>query len=115
MAYRIKSTFKVSLTSPDGGEAIFEFKPPLSTRLIDSLDSGKKPTPESIKEDWKKIAEDIVSIKDFEHEDGTPVTKEEIVGLALDFPTMHALVLAYNAHVAGLFAVNVEKKESKSE
>lgn len=113
MAYRLKRTFKVSLSSPDG-EAVFEFKRPPLNRLFEAANASEFTT-EKLKKDWLTIAEDIVTIEGFEHEDGSPVTKEEIVNFDLDLLTMKSLIIAYNAAIAGFITDSVEKKESKSE
>lgn len=112
MAYRLKKTFKVSLSSSDG-EAVFEFKRPPLNRLFEATNVTEFSV-EKLKKDWLTIAEDIVTIEGFEHEDGTPVNKEEIVNFELDLLTMKSLVIAYNAAIAGFISTDIEKKESTS-
>lgn len=110
MAYKIPSkTFKVSLTSPDG-DAIFEFKLPLWTRILDSFDTTVAATAGKIKSDWEAIVGDIVSIEGFEGFS----TKEEILA-GLDFTTMRHLITAYNGALAQISFVDQEKKDSTSE
>lgn len=114
MAYKISRTFKVELVDPDGGKATFEFKVPPIDRVFESFDPERQASLDEIKEGWRSIAKDLVSVTDFITEDGKSVTPQEIVDFALDFRTMRALIAAYNAHVLGMFTTDREKKESKN-
>lgn len=113
MAYKIKSTFKIELTSPDG-IAVLEFKRPLATKFLASLETDK-PSLERIKEDWKAIAGDLISIEGMENADGKPVSVTDVASLDFDLKELVAIVQAYNAWVFNFKREDEAKKNSGSE
>lgn len=113
MAYKLKSTFKIELTSPDG-TAVLEFKRPLATKFLASLETDK-PSLERVKEDWKAIAADLVSIEGMEDEAGKLVTVSDVASLNFDLKELVGIVQAYNAWVFNFKREDEAKKNSGSE
>lgn len=98
---KISPTVKVVLESPDGN-AVFTFrKPRLNDHLkVDDVPEGVSKE-EKLRLALSRVFERLISVDGLFHEDGTPVTKDEIANLDLDPATIFAIVEGYNHAVNG--------------
>jgi hypothetical protein len=88
---RLKSTFTVTLESPDGN-ATFVFKKPKANKIF-----AAKTEENDVKANFYMLTEDLVSVDGLENEDGSKVKVEDLKSLDLDFATLRAIIEGYNA------------------
>lgn len=98
---KISSTFKVVLESPDGNATFTFARAKLNDLLTFELEAAKRVQDgdkvETARANFQFIAGYLKAVEGLVHEDGTPVTVEEVRDLALPSDVLMAIVAGYNA------------------
>lgn len=105
---KIKSTFRVQVTSPDG-DAFFTFRAlKLNERFqfVSEIQAAQNASPtERGRYGLGVMLDRLVAVEGLEHEDGKPVSVDEVKNLEIDAATIDRIALGFVEAIIG-------KKES---